>query len=63
VGPEVLGDSPILTIIAPVSVIFPKSVINSPTTIEFGAGYPTSLEVAWSTNKTVTVGNITTVIR
>ncbi|PLB44327.1 bacteriodes thetaiotaomicron symbiotic chitinase [Aspergillus steynii IBT 23096] len=61
VGQEVLGDSPIFTAIAPVSVIFPKSVLKSPTTIDLGGGYPTSLEVAWSTTKTVTVSGVTTV--
>ncbi|KAH8427245.1 uncharacterized protein LDX57_004958 [Aspergillus melleus] len=61
VGQEVLGNSPTFTAIAPVSVIFPKSVLSSPTTINLGGGYPTSLEVAWSTTKTVTIGTLTTV--
>ncbi|KAH2126370.1 hypothetical protein KXV68_002718, partial [Aspergillus fumigatus] len=37
------------------------AVLDAPTTIDLGGGYPTSLEVAWSTTKTVTVGSITTV--
>ncbi|KAI9043450.1 bacteriodes thetaiotaomicron symbiotic chitinase [Aspergillus affinis] len=61
VGQEVLGNSPTFTAIAPVSIIFPKSVLNSPTTINLRDGYPTSLEVAWSTPKTVTIGIVTTV--
>lgn len=61
VGQEVLGDSPTVTAIAPVNIIFPKAVLDAPTTIDLGGGYPTSLEVAWSTTKTVTVGSITTV--
>ncbi|KAJ5210229.1 hypothetical protein N7491_010036 [Penicillium cf. griseofulvum] len=61
VGEEVLGDSPTVTAISPVSIIFPKSVLETPTTISLGGGYPTSLEVAWSTTKTVTSGSITTV--
>ncbi|OGM41754.1 bacteriodes thetaiotaomicron symbiotic chitinase [Aspergillus bombycis] len=61
VGQEIFGDSPTVTAIAPVSIIFPKSIMSIPTTIDFGAGYPTSLEVAWGTTKTVTVDGITTV--
>ncbi|GAB1193276.1 hypothetical protein APSETT444_002479 [Aspergillus pseudonomiae] len=60
-GQEIFGDSPTVTAIAPVSIIFPKSVMSTPTTIDFGAGYPTSLEVAWRTTKTVTVDGIATV--
>ncbi|KAL5337119.1 hypothetical protein BJX70DRAFT_399926 [Aspergillus crustosus] len=54
VGQEVF-DSPTITAIAPVSVIFPKSVLDTPTTIDLGDGYPTSLEIAWTTTKTITV--------
>ncbi|KAH2165563.1 hypothetical protein KXV74_005075, partial [Aspergillus fumigatus] len=50
-----------VTAVAPVSVIFPKSVLGSPTTIDFGAGYPTSLEVAASTTATVVRGTVTSV--
>ncbi|KAF7176125.1 hypothetical protein CNMCM7691_001601 [Aspergillus felis] len=60
-GQEVLGNSPTVTAIAPVNIIFPKAVLDTPTTIDLGGGYPTSLEVAWSTTKTVTVGSITKV--
>ncbi|KAL4877577.1 hypothetical protein BJY04DRAFT_230539 [Aspergillus karnatakaensis] len=60
VGQEVLDESPTVTAVAPVSVILPKSVLETPTTISLG-GYPTSLEVAWSTIKTVTSDGLTTV--
>ncbi|KAL3428704.1 bacteriodes thetaiotaomicron symbiotic chitinase [Aspergillus tetrazonus] len=61
VGEEVLGDSPTVTAIAPVSIIWPKSVLDAPTTIGFGDGYPTSLELAWATTKTITVDGTPTV--
>ncbi|KAL5365893.1 bacteriodes thetaiotaomicron symbiotic chitinase [Aspergillus floccosus] len=61
VGEEVLRDSPTVTAVAPVSIIFPKSVLDKPTIIDFGGGYPTSLEVAWSVTETVTSNSITTV--
>ncbi|KAE8310127.1 hypothetical protein BDV41DRAFT_400350 [Aspergillus transmontanensis] len=61
VGAEVLNpDSNPVTAIAPVNIVFPISTLPSPTTIA-PSGYPTSLEVAWPTTKTVTSGTITTV--
>jgi chitinase len=60
VGKEIF-DLPTVTAIAPVTLIFPKSILEKPTTIDLGSGYPTSLEIAWSTEKTITSGSITTV--
>ncbi|KAM0106913.1 hypothetical protein ACP6JB_007494 [Aspergillus fumigatus] len=62
VGQEIFDEGQnTVTAVAPVSVIFPKSVLGSPTTIDFGAGYPTSLEVAASTTATVVRGTVTSV--
>ncbi|RAL14681.1 bacteriodes thetaiotaomicron symbiotic chitinase [Aspergillus homomorphus CBS 101889] len=60
VGSPVLGASPTVTGVAPVSIIYPKHILPSPTVISPG-GYPTSLELVWNTTRTVTSGSSTTV--
>lgn len=59
IGDEVFS-TPTVAGTAPINLIWPPSVLPSPTTLDIG-GYPTSLEVAWSTTATVTSGSITTV--